>query len=415
MDSLYLSTGKAARALGVSADSVRRLCEAGSIQAETTSGGQWRVPMEEISRLKREGLPPIPRPLATRSRTSRTEDDREPDEDFPDVDHDIGLLAEPSDETVQAADAVVRLRSEVEGLRLKKERELALDFFRDREHAEAERQQAEAEEEAARAAEDEERQQRQRMTERWLEYALARIPWEAQGQEMEWTVHRKVKAALAGVDADESDFVIRRLVDGVVASVLRPWTRHSEIEQAIAEAVGGLPLGASGFGIPTTWEERAGSAARAAVERLRPDAPMHEVAQAAATAVQAVAQEFAAHKAAEADAAMRDRLLMWVPVELRDFSEHARGMAMQAVLKAFAALPVGTPREKLVIALDAALAPARTALAQHREAQRQQSEAERKQAEAAQRKQWAELEAQLRTPVPIVHRAPVITRRRRLR
>jgi len=60
---LYLSTGKAARALEVSADSVRRMCETGAIQAELTQGGQWRVPAEEIERLKRDGMPPLPRPL----------------------------------------------------------------------------------------------------------------------------------------------------------------------------------------------------------------------------------------------------------------------------------------------------------------------------------------------------------------
>src|SRR4051812_848799 len=65
---LYLSSGKAALALGVSPDSVRRLCASGAIQAELTQGGQWRVPAEEVERLKAEGMPPVPRPLPGQSK-----------------------------------------------------------------------------------------------------------------------------------------------------------------------------------------------------------------------------------------------------------------------------------------------------------------------------------------------------------
>jgi len=114
MDSLYFSTGKAARALGVTADAIRNLCSAGSVRAEVTEGGQWRVPAEEIARLRRDGPPPIPRPLPGQGKrtpqvpgpltrpaqchTSSRDDDGEGDEDFPDVGDGIGLLAEPSDE-----------------------------------------------------------------------------------------------------------------------------------------------------------------------------------------------------------------------------------------------------------------------------------------------------------------------------
>src|SRR5260370_24752781 len=61
--STYYSTGQAARALDITQDRIRQLCEAGAVTAEITPGGQWRVPKAEIDRLKRDGLPPVPRPL----------------------------------------------------------------------------------------------------------------------------------------------------------------------------------------------------------------------------------------------------------------------------------------------------------------------------------------------------------------
>src|SRR3954469_20810682 len=122
MQTLFYSTGKAARALGVNAGTIRRLCESDAIQAEVTQGGQWRVPTGEIERLKRDGLPPVPKGLPGQSR-------HEAPAPGPSVTHSL-LLADPSDQTVAAADEVVRLESEVRALGLKRQREEALDWFR---------------------------------------------------------------------------------------------------------------------------------------------------------------------------------------------------------------------------------------------------------------------------------------------
>ena len=52
-------SGQAAKLLGVSAHVLRRLAEAGLVEAKFT-GSQWLFPAEEIERLLREGLPPLP-------------------------------------------------------------------------------------------------------------------------------------------------------------------------------------------------------------------------------------------------------------------------------------------------------------------------------------------------------------------
>src|SRR5689334_2491130 len=130
--SLYLSSGKAARELGVTADAVRRLCDAGAIHAETTPGGQWRIPTEEIERLKDEGLPPVPKPMPGQSRRATPNESRTiaPGAVPPPHTGPAILLAEPSEETIAAADEVVRLENEVRALGLKRQREEALDWFR---------------------------------------------------------------------------------------------------------------------------------------------------------------------------------------------------------------------------------------------------------------------------------------------
>jgi len=125
MNSLLLSSGKAARELGVTADAIR-LCEAGAIQSETTAGGQWRIPTEEIERLKEEDLPPVPKPMPGQSgRTTPKEPRTVAPGITPPATGPAVLLAEPSAETVADADDVVRLESEVRALGLKRQREEA--------------------------------------------------------------------------------------------------------------------------------------------------------------------------------------------------------------------------------------------------------------------------------------------------
>ena len=68
METLFFTTGQAARELGVTQDRVRNLCDAGVIAAEMTAGGQYRILQGEVERLKVEllkkgALPAVPRPL----------------------------------------------------------------------------------------------------------------------------------------------------------------------------------------------------------------------------------------------------------------------------------------------------------------------------------------------------------------
>ena len=52
-------TGQAAKLLSRSSYEIRRLCEAGLIDADY-SGKQWRIPAAEVERLRKDGVPEIP-------------------------------------------------------------------------------------------------------------------------------------------------------------------------------------------------------------------------------------------------------------------------------------------------------------------------------------------------------------------
>jgi hypothetical protein len=122
--------------------------------------------------------------------------------------------------------------------------------------------------------------------------------------------------------------------------------------------------------------------------------------------VQTVAAEYAVQREAEADTAGRERLTMWLPLQLtRDFTPEVCELAMKAVTAALAELPVGTPREQLEKVRDAALAPFYAALAERRRLLREQADAERK-------KLWASMQTLFQPPPTQLHRAPVVNRRR---
>src|SRR5215469_10365529 len=63
MPDAYYSVGQAARLLGVSQYMIRSLIEAGAIAAESTPGGQRRIPAAELDRVKRDGLPVVARAM----------------------------------------------------------------------------------------------------------------------------------------------------------------------------------------------------------------------------------------------------------------------------------------------------------------------------------------------------------------
>ena len=271
-------SGPAAKILNVSAHALRRLAEAGLVDAEYT-GSQWRFPVEEIQRLRREGLPPLPAMSEEDGlRSARSPQGR----NKPVTD---GLLAPPSEELIADAEDLERQKLELEKLGVRREIEEQMDYFR------AQEQEEKDEEEQRRNGLQEQRQrqqqqqvqlQQQRRTQRWqsqwVQYALRSMPFFAP-KELKLQVNKHVTETLGRLSPSESRQVVRQLVDAATEKALKPWRRQREIRKVIEDA---LP-----YEIKYSDDKpKALRAAAQAVRKLRPEATPEELQLAAKEAIQ---------------------------------------------------------------------------------------------------------------------------------
>jgi excisionase family DNA binding protein len=368
--SLYFTTGQAAHQLGASQAQIRALCEGGSIASELTVGGQFRISAAELARLKREGLPAIPRPLPEEGRLAPAGNGR-PGRAR------LALLDEPSQDAIDSADAIVILENEVKALDLKRQKEEKLDYFRERARQQANEEAEQLETERRRKAEVNAEHRREERENSWLAYAMNSVPYDARN-EVEEEIHEQVLAALEAVRPSEPGSVVQRVVDAAVARVLRPWKRRKEINRAVEDARNSLPWEMKGICTPTTWDIEARKAAARALEDVRSDASYDEMRALAREAVKTVIAAFESQKAAQADAEMRQSVIQRMALP-RELTEEGKESAIKAITQAFAQVPQGTPRSKLERICDTLLAPVREAIRaqQETEARRRQERGRR--------------------------------------
>lgn len=367
-NSLYFTTGQAAQQLNASQAQIRALCESGAIEVETTPGGQYRIPAGELARLRRDGLPPLARPLPDDSRpTARNGRSHRANAE---------LLAEPSSELVNAFEEVSITDRQLEKRKLERALELEEDFFRIRADEQAQREARQSEAERRRKEAVDAARRREERDNGWLRYAMRRVPCGARDQ-VEQEIHEQVQAALDNVRLAEPAIVAERVVDATVAKVLKPWRRSRETAQAIEDARLSLPSEMRYTSWkPTAWESQACQAAAKALEDVRTDASYDEMRAVARGAVTGVIAAFELHQAAvgkacaeqrakqeaaersKRDRDLRERLLRYpwlqLPYGMPDADQQAALVASQ---KAFAALPEGTPEHDLEVARDGAIKP----------------------------------------------------------
>ena len=352
MEPLFYSTGQVARQLGTTLAAVRVLCENRAIAAETTPGGHWRVPASEVERLKRDGLPPIPRPLPTESAPPRNGT-------LGRHDH-LEFQAEPSDEVVSAADQVAITRSMLEKRKLDCELEETEDWFRERQLRQAAAEAAERQRTEAKQAE----QRRLRWMQRWTQYALNSMPYDSR-REVELEVHTAVHEALSVLQPSQPDAITRRLVDATVHRALRPWTRKLEIEHALKAGMSRLAWDVRCGSEYAPLKQRAWDAAIAAVRKLREEASYNEMETAAMQAVQPMIREYDHQLACQRIVARA-----YIFGATREEEEAAK----EAVREALAACPVGAATKQLEQAKETALTPYKAAVTTRKEKARLESE-----------------------------------------
>jgi len=350
---LFYSTGQVARQLGTTLAAIRVLCEDRVIAAETTPGGHWRVPASEVERLKRDGLPPIPRPLPTQS-APPARNGRDGRHHYPE------LLAKPSDEVVSAADQVAITRSMLEKRKIDREMEETEDWFRERQRQQAAAEAAERQRTEAQQAE----QRRLVWVHEWTQYALNSLPYGAR-REVEMEVHTMVQEALSGLRPSQPAAITRRLVDAAVHRALGPWARKQEIERALQAGMNRLAWDVRIGPEYAPLKQRAWDAAVAAVGKVREEASYDEMETAAVQAVQPMIRE---HEHQQACQRIVGR------VYILDATREEEEAAKEAVRRALAALPICAAAKELEQAEETALAPYKAAVATRKEKARLESE-----------------------------------------
>lgn len=359
-------TGQVARLLNVSAHHIRRLCEAGLVKGEMSEGNRWKIAASEVDRLRADGVPPIPQiedeqcerpaPAGSGSGTGPTGRQLHPwPADPPAAPEPEEVAPEVQEERNNYAVVETKLKRR----RVELELDEVEDSFRDRER----RRIAEIEDGRRKEAQAQAQAARSEWVDRWIAYALSRVPDDAGGCRME--AYRMAEKALRTITADVSDSVVRRFMDDAVSEALAPYRRRREVEKAVQSAVDGLlPYSARSSRVGV----EAKRAAQQAAERFTDEASMLVAARAA------VAPIAAAFKDAEVRQAILQLGSYWGMSY--GATDTDREQAVAAVSEALEDLPAGTPQDRLEKAARAALAPLEAALQERHERKQRRAAAE---------------------------------------
>ena len=284
-----------------------------------------RIPDSEVKRFKRDGLPPIPRPLPTESALpARYVPARfQEHSDSPAMPSEVQL----------AADSVAISRSGLEKRKVDRELEETEDWFRERARQKAAEEAFERQQREAQLAQE----QRQRWEQQWTEYAFNSLPHDAQG-EVEIEVHAAVDAVLSRLHPSQPAAIVKPLVDTAVHRGLRPWTRKQEIERALKAAMNKLPWDVRNNREYAPMKQRAWDASIEALRRLREEASYSEMETATVQALQPVIRDYEHLQNCQ-------RIVRQVQI-LGAMREEEDG-AKEAVRKALVALPIGAATKEL--------------------------------------------------------------------
>ena len=357
MQPLYYSTGQAARELGTSLALIRLLCETHAIPAETTPGGHLRVSAAVVERLKREGMPQVPRPLPTETAPpARNATNGH-------YDH-TAYLAEPSDDVVYAAGQVEITRSTLEKRKIERELEENEDWFRERQGRQVAAEVADQQKAEVKLAE----QRRHAWVQEWTQYALNSLPSDAR-RAVEIEVHTAVQETLSALQPNQPEAITRRLVDAAVHRALGPWKRKQDIERALNAGMNRLSWDIQYRRECAPLKQRAWDAAVAALRKVREEASYNEMETAAVEAVQPINRE---HEHQQACQGIVGR------VYISGATIEEREAAKEAVQKALAELPIGAGPRQFEKAEETALAPHKVAVAARKEKVRLDSDRQAK-------------------------------------
>ncbi len=260
------------------------------VEAELSPGGQWRVPISEIQRLKTDGVPPCPTAIQEPAQQPPVE---QPSENPDQSDDPEELYGEPSDELKEAAEEAIITEKQVtvaenklRQRRIQKEATELDDFFQEREQRKDQQQRAEA----VKLAQLEEARQHHAWIQQWVEQALSAL----------WDVPGPIRIQLADVITErlhstprtEPDALTRRIIEALTDTTLAPWKHLQAVDRAIEWACGQLPYGLRYSAQSSHWKAVAAQAIRKAVEVLGQGATSGQMQTAALLAIRPIVLQF---------------------------------------------------------------------------------------------------------------------------
>jgi len=371
MADLFFSTGQAARELHATQDRIRALCQAEAIACELTAGGQFRIPRTEVERLKLEGLPTVPRPLPNGENVTA---ERRPGGQRTRA----ALLAAPSEDVIDSAEAVVRLENEVKSVGLRRQREEQLDWFRKREDREAERKAQQEEVDRRRQARINAERRRNEWLRSWEEYAIELIveQWDAP-PDVQLAVQEAIREKLSGLRPVPTDDVTQTIVNAIVSAHAGKLEWDRDVHKILIDASNDwLPIEARGTSTePSAWQIRAKRAACDAMDKKGEayeswkELPISELRDVARRAVQPIVTEFECVQNYE-------RILKSVVWEIWGATPEENEAAKNKVGKALGTIPIGPSYREMERIRDAALQPFKAAIAKRQREEKRGREIE---------------------------------------
>ena len=212
------------------------------------------------------------------------------------------LLADPSPEMIAAAEEaemsgqqLTVAKNRLEQNKVRRDEAELEDFFVERqkrlqeqEAEEHRRYEEQLEAESRTLQKEAAADRRQKFYSKWLEYALQQKPYAAP-DEVELDIHAEVLAALAKVDTNEREFVVRRLVDASLERGLKTWKADEAKRNAIGHAIEQLPWHMKH---DESWKAQAAKIAREALKDAGVSVSKEELASMARAALQTLTREF---------------------------------------------------------------------------------------------------------------------------
>lgn len=341
----FCRTGQVAKVLGLSAHQVRRLCETGLVVAELGPGGHWRIPVSEVVRLQKDGVPLIPSAVDDRQREGRESENKSGAMIKVSPRHD--LLAPPSRTVIASDEEAPITRNYLEQPKIARASEAETDRFREQTWQQEENQAAAAQAPIHRGA-TLEADAREQWRHRWLEFALESLPWGAPA-ESRLEVMPEVDKTLQSLNPRTPESLMRKLVEGAIQKGLRRRRSVQDTEKALRYALSTLPWAATSLGQPTKWQMLAQEEANSALSKL-PDGASFEAKLAAATvAVQKINLEFE-------EQGLRQKIInQWIP--LPQLSSTEKENARVAIRTSVESSRTGSNEAELYRARQAALKP----------------------------------------------------------